>query len=151
MNWLRAGHSLSLKLSASRTAHLPFAGLGRSIPPATARLPDASPCGRTTTLATVACLALSLAACQTPAVREITVTKEVPAPYAAPCPKPEDKPVRPKRVAEDHPVMPAPRDSSWEEALRAAQEQGRILAAKLLEWLTYGEAADGIMTACSGP
>ena len=82
----------------------------------------------------------ALAACQTPAVREVTVTKEVPAPYAAPCPKPEDKPIRPKRVAEDHPTMPAD-----------PGEQARILAAKLLEWLTYGDAADGVMTACSKP
>lgn len=81
-----------------------------------------------------------LAACSAPAVREITVTKEVPAPYAAPCPKPADKPVRPKRVADEHPVMPT--DTG---------EQARILAAKLLEWLTYGESADGIMDACSKP
>lgn len=78
--------------------------------------------------------------CQTPAVREITVTKEVPVPYAAPCPKPEDKPARPSRVAEDHPAMPP-----------TAEQRERILAAKLLEWLTYGEAADGIMSACSKP
>lgn len=84
---------------------------------------------------------LTLASCSTtPPVREVTVTKEVPAPYAAPCPKPEDKPVRPKRVAEEHPVMPID-----------PVEQTRILAAKILEWITYGEAADGIMSACSKP
>lgn len=87
------------------------------------------------------CIAFSLAACQTnPAVREVTVTREIPTPYAAPCPKPEDKPVRPTRVSQDHPVMPTD-----------PGEQARILAAKLLEWLTYGEAADGIMSACSRP
>lgn len=84
--------------------------------------------------------AVALTSCTTPAVREVTVTKEVPVPYAAPCPKPADKPMRPKRVAEDHPVMPVD-----------PGEQARILAAKLLEWLTYGESADGIMDACSRP
>ena len=83
----------------------------------------------------------TLSSCSTtPTVREITVTKEVPAPYAAPCPKPADKPVRPKRVAEEHPLMPAD-----------PEMKARILAAKILEWLTYGEAADGVMTACSKP
>lgn len=83
---------------------------------------------------------LALTSCSAPAVREVSVVREIPVPYAAPCPKPADKPVRPKRVAEDHPVMPAD-----------PAAQARILAAKLLEWLTYGDAADGIMTACSKP
>lgn len=85
-------------------------------------------------------LSVMLASCSTPAVREVTVTKEVPAPYAAPCPKPEDKPGLPTKVSEDHPAMPAD-----------PEKRERILAAKLLEWLTYGEAADGIMSACSKP
>lgn len=88
----------------------------------------------------VLALGLTIAACTTPAVREITVTKEVPVPYAAPCPKPEDKPAQPKRVAEEHPAMPADPEA-----------KSRILGAKILEWITYGEAADGVMTACSKP
>ena len=84
--------------------------------------------------------ALLLTACSTtPTVREVTVTKEVPIPYAAPCPKPADIPAQPKRVALEHPVMPAD-----------PAAQARILAAKVLEWITYGESADGIMRACAG-
>lgn len=67
-----------------------------------------------------------------------TVYKEVPVPYHAPCPKPGDKPALPKRVAAEHPVMPADHDA-----------RERILAAKVLEWIGYGDQADAVMTACS--
>jgi hypothetical protein len=86
-------------------------------------------------------LVLLTAACATtPPVREITVTKEVPVPYHKPCPDAKDKPVVPKRVAEEHPVMPLD-----------VNEQARILAGKVLELFGYADKADGIMTACSKP
>lgn len=92
--------------------------------------------------------AAMLAGCA-PVVREVTVTKEVPVPYHQPCPKAADKPVVPKRVAEEHPVMPAAKDSSLQAALDAANEQARILAGKVLELFSYADEADGVMTACS--
>jgi hypothetical protein len=75
-----------------------------------------------------------------PPVREVTVTKEVPVPYHQPCPKAEDKPVVPKRVAEEHPVMPADEKA-----------QIRILADKVLELFGYAATADEMMEACSKP
>ena len=105
------------------------------------KLPKAMGSERLTSPAATFLLALTLAACSTtPTVREVTVTKEVPVPYAAPCPKPADIPAQPKRVAVEHPVMPAD-----------PTVQARILAAKVLEWIGYGEAASGVMTACSRP
>lgn len=87
------------------------------------------------------CLMLSLAGCATtPAVREVTVTKEVPVPYHEPCPKAGDKPVVPKHVAEERPVMPAD-----------PREQVLILAAKVVEMFSYADRADGVMTACAKP
>lgn len=87
---------------------------------------------------------LLLAACQTPPVREVTVIKEVPAPYHLPCPKAEDKPVVPKRVAEEHPAMPTLADGAPDYAAVS-----RILAAKVLELFGYADQADAVMTACS--
>lgn len=99
------------------------------------------------TIALLAAGAL-LAGCTTPDVREVTVIKEVPVPYHQPCPKAEDKPVVPKRVAEEHP-MPVPKDGSMQAALDAANAQVRILAGKVLELFGYADEADGVMTACS--
>lgn len=86
--------------------------------------------------------ALALSACSTTpkeVVREVTVTREIPVPYHQPCPA-SDKPVVPKRVADEHPVMPAD---------GAARE--RILAAKVLELFGYAMQADAVMTECGRP
>lgn len=87
-----------------------------------------------------------LAGCATtePAVREVTVIKEVPVPYLAPCPRPEDKPAVPRRVAEEVPAMPAlaTGDPDWPAI-------SRILGAKVLELFSYADQADAVMDACS--
>lgn len=73
-------------------------------------------------------------------VREVTVTKEVPVPYYQPCPRPEDKPQRPSRLASDHPVMPG-----------TAEARELLMALKLLEWIGYGDQADAVLTECARP
>ena len=88
----------------------------------------------------IAAILMLLAACQTPPVREVTVTRDVPVPYYQPCPKAADKPAVPRRVAEEHPVMPID-----------PTEQARILAAKVLELFGYAGQADAVMTECSRP
>lgn len=100
---------------------------------------------------TIALLAAGamLSGCTKPDVREVTVIKEVPVPYHQPCPAAADKPVVPKRVAEEHPSMPAPKDGTMQAALDAANAQVRILAGKVLELFGYADEADGVMTACS--
>jgi hypothetical protein len=89
---------------------------------------------------------LSVAACTTPKVREVTVTKEVPVPHYQPCPKAEDVPVLPKRVAEEHPTLPKQADGT--EDWKAIS---RILSAKVLELFGYGEQADALLTECARP
>jgi hypothetical protein len=83
-----------------------------------------------------------LSGCATTAtpVREVTVTKEVPVPYYQPCPKAGDKPVVPKRVHDEHPVMPSDKDATI-----------KILAAKVLELFSYATTADAELAECSRP
>jgi PBP1b-binding outer membrane lipoprotein LpoB len=94
------------------------------------------------------CLLFSACATTPTPIREVTVTKEVPVPYHQPCPNAVDIPGVPKRVAEEHPVMPKD----------AAQADGidwhavsRILADKVLELFGYADKANGIMQACAKP
>lgn len=87
-----------------------------------------------------AAFTLSGCASTAPAVREVTVVKEVPVPFHQPCPKAEEVPVVPKRVAEEHPAMPP-----------SVDDQVKILAAKVLELFGYADVADAELTACSKP
>jgi hypothetical protein len=82
-----------------------------------------------------------------PPVREVTVTKEVPVPYAAPCPKPEDQPVLPSRVSDDRPVMPTDPKTGLPDYKAIAA----ILSEKVIDLFSYGHQADAVMSACSHP
>jgi hypothetical protein len=77
--------------------------------------------------------------------REITVVKEVPVPYHQPCPGPGVAPVVPKRVAEEHPVMPKdpaqPDGIDWKKV-------SRVLGAKVAELFGYAGEADAVMKEC---
>ncbi|TXC63659.1 hypothetical protein [Sphingosinicella ginsenosidimutans] len=83
----------------------------------------------------------ALAGCATPPAPEPRiVTQTVNVPVRAPCPDPADVPQVPRRVAEEHPQMPAD-----------PNEQGRILAAKVIELFGYAVRADALLRGCSGP
>lgn len=82
--------------------------------------------------------AFLLTGCATDHTPGPTVYKQVLVPVHAACPKPADKPVVPKHVADEHPAMPADPD-----------QRDRILAAKILELFGYADKADGVMDACS--
>ena len=86
-------------------------------------------------------LTLALAGCastQTPEPRIVTQTVNVP--VRAPCPDPSDVPQVPRRVAEEHPTMPAD-----------PNEQARILGAKVIELFGYAVRADALLRGCSAP
>lgn len=89
-------------------------------------------------LIAAAALSLALSGCATVEYRDREVIREVPVPFHVPCPKPEEVPERPARVATEHPIRPAD-----------AGERERILAAKVIQWDGYGEVADAIMRSCS--
>lgn len=91
-------------------------------------------------------LVLALVGCATtPPPVERVVIKEVPVPYHQPCPKASDLPQVPARVASETAV---PRDAAGNTDWLAVS---RVLGAKVLEWITYGEKADGLLSACSRP
>lgn len=95
-----------------------------------------------------ALLLLLLGGCAATATppREVTVIKEVPVPYHQPCPAEADKPVVPKRVAEENPAMPKLSDGSpdWHGI-------SRILGSKVLELFGYAGEADAVIQECSKP
>jgi hypothetical protein len=114
-------------------------------------------------LATFSALALAACATTPPPIVDHLVTRDVLISVREPCPDPKDIPAQPGRVAAEHPTMPAagplPTDladaPAWIAALRgeiiASHERERILGAKVLEWITYGEKSSRIMKACSAP
>ncbi len=84
---------------------------------------------------------LALISCATtPAPEPRIVTQTVNVPVRAPCPDPADVPTLPRRIAEEHPAMPAD-----------PNEQARILAAKVIELFGYGVRADALLRACAAP
>ena len=86
-------------------------------------------------------LTLALAGCATtPAPEPRIVTQTVNVPVRAPCPDPGDVPTLPRRVAEEHPTMPAD-----------PNEQARILGAKVIELFGYAVRADALLRGCAGP
>lgn len=88
---------------------------------------------RSATTATIVSLALSLAACQTPAIKDRVV--EVSVPIATKPLKPADVPVLPK------PLPPRP------SSLSAAAD---ILLSKVCEWVGYGLRADPLLKVSAG-